>query len=107
MRLQPYMQSACQCGYRTYMTGSRAFLNIGAALGRNVANLEFENLKQLIDKVWNNRETISRQLEENNLLKRKPENAEIAVNFFKNKFIGSVAKLLKKEHGTRTWGRFP
>jgi polysaccharide pyruvyl transferase CsaB len=54
---------------------------VGQPSAGNVANLEFENLKQLIDKVWNNRETISRQLEENNnLLKQKAyENAEIAV----------------------------
>lgn len=49
--------------------------------GGNVENLDLENLKKLIDEVWNNKTSIAKQLEDNNrILKRKAfENAEIAI----------------------------
>lgn len=49
--------------------------------GGNVADLDLESLKKLIDEVWNKKDEIKQQLEEGNkLLKQKAfENAEIAI----------------------------
>jgi len=47
----------------------------------NVADLNLDSLKKLIDEVWSSRKEISQQLEKGNrLLKQKAyENAEIAI----------------------------
>lgn len=54
--------------------------------GGNVADLELERLKKLIDDVWSNKAAIAQQLAEGNrILKQKAyENAEIAIELLEN-----------------------
>ena len=55
--------------------------------GGNVADLELESLKKLIDEVWSNNTAIAQQLDEGNmLLKQKAyENAEIAIRLLQSR----------------------